>query len=203
MNILHSGCEKEKSVNKQNNKQNNKRGSAMLEAVIAVMIFVMLASSLYALSGMEHRYVLSKMKEDEAYYAAVSAVRLMAQEVVSGDDSNGTAVQKLTSGTGMKKCRTSIVFEPKDSDETVSKAVEIPVTVWSKREKDELILAARAEVGGKTKVVTMKLLKTEDISEENVENREIAKMASDSNAGEISKWVPISYGLEPIDGIED
>ena len=56
-------------------------GFAMVEAMVVVMMFTLLASTLYGIAGMRHKMAIRRIQEDEAYYAAVSAVRLMAAEL--------------------------------------------------------------------------------------------------------------------------
>ena len=79
----------------------------------------------------------------------------------------------------MSRMRTNLVFDEE-------KLVEIPVTIWSERDGAELLLAAEAAYGKKTKIVTLRLVKSAIWSEE---------IATASNGGrrETEKWIPAAY----------
>ena len=180
-------------------KLREEKGMAMVEVVLVIMIFTILASSLYGLAGMENRRVMRNISEEEAYYAAVSAVRLMEKEVTSGEIEAGLPAYELIAGDGMKKRGAEICFEP-DEPDGEGKAVRIPVEIWSERHGDELLLAARAEVHGVEKVVTMTLEKQKLVVEEEEDESEGTRTASPSEPEEALEsaevWVPVSYGFD-------
>ncbi len=151
-------------------KKTDQKGFAMVEVLIVMMVFAILTSSLYGFSSMEHRRVLANVSESEACYAAVSAVRLMAREVTATDAEEGNAAYILSHEDGMGKWKTNIVFEP----ETGDKEVQLPVTIWSKRDGDTLTLAAEVTRGGQTSQVKLRLVRKEITETER-------------------RWIPVSY----------
>ena len=169
--------------------RHNKRGSAMLEVLVIGMAVMILTSVMYLYAGIEYRYALGKAEKEEAYYAAMSAVRLMEREVTEGEYAEGTAAYALTKGSGLKKYETELVFE---ADHTEGE-VKIPVTVWSEVAGNELYLAAEAGVGDKRTVVKLRMLKTEENIDAIVENESVT--ATDSNAAPAAnvRWTPVAY----------
>lgn len=151
----------------------NSGGFVLLEVMTVMMIVLVLASALYGLAGAEYRRTMSQVQEDEAYYTALAAVRLMAQEVTEHtEDENGT-VCELTCENGMKRRKMELLFEPEDGEwNEYSK----PVTIWSKWDHGMLVLAAEAETGKRTCLVKLKL-RLEELEEE-------------------IRWVPIAYEVE-------
>ena len=154
----------------------------MLEALIIGMIFMILSSSMYCYAGMENRYIKNKINEDEAYYAAVTAVRRMVQEITDHEAAKGSAAYQLTHGTGMKKRTVNLIFEAEDSD--VMGEVDIPVDVWSEVEDDLLYLAAEVHVGEAKSTVRVQMRKEEEIDPMTGEPPE---------ATERVRWVPVVY----------
>ena len=161
----------------------DQRGFVMLEVLIVIMTVLLLTSAGYLLIGMEHRRVQSRIKEDEAYYAALAAVRMMAQEVLNGDDEEGTIAHELISGSGMKKRTSMMTFE---SDE-IENIIQIPVTVWTEHTGDELLLAAEAGSGANARTMTLllKYIYKEDGYED-----------ADSEVEHNKQWVLVSYQAE-------
>ena len=151
-------------------KKIDQKGFAMIEVLIIMMVFAILASSLYGYSGIKHRKVLAKVCEDEAHYAAVSAVRLMEREILSTNAEEGNAAYVLSYGDGMRKKRTYIAFE----SETGEKEVQLPVTIWSERDGDTLVLEAEATQEKQTSLVKLHLIQKQITETE-------------------SCWVPVSY----------
>ena len=144
-------------------------GFVMVEVMAVMMIVLLLVSTLYGIVGMGHRRTLSKIDEEEAYYAALTAVRLMEKEVIETEAEEGTASYVFVQGSGMRKKTTCMEFES-DVDGEI---IEIPVTVWTERNGDELILGAESGTGAASRTVTMRLKKEE----------------------ENSRWIPVSYGI--------
>lgn len=170
-------------------------GSAMLEVVVVMMIFMILASSLYTIAGMKHKKAVAEVSEDEAYYAAVTAVRMMAQEVIHGESDNGTAAYVLTRGDGLEKRWTKIRFIPEDR-EKVEREIEISVCIWSERNGDELLLGAEADAGGHTKSVTMRLEKKAEPAAVMADDESmVTASASEPAEAIIDRWIPVSYGV--------
>ena len=166
----------------------DKHGFVMLEVILVIMAGMILAASLYLLAGMEQRRVQAHVKEDEAYYAALAAVRMMAQEMMTGNDDEGTVYHALSSGNGMKKQTTRLLFE---SDE-LEEPVQIPVTIWSKRNGDELVLAAEAESGGKTSIMTVRMeYQNTEMCDDESEGCDPDSLLSEEEAGK--RWMIRSY----------
>ena len=130
-------------------RRKNTDGFVMLEVMTVMMIVLLLVSTLYGIAGMKHRRALVKMQEEEAYYAAIAAVRMMAKEVIEEEPEEGTASYMLTKGSGMHKKTASIEF----ATESEGELIRIPVTVWSERQGEELILGAEDEVAEEEGVV--------------------------------------------------
>lgn len=154
----------------------------MLEALLIGMIFMILSSSMYGYAGMENRYIKNKIHEDEAYYAAVTAVRMMVQEIMDHEAVKGSAAYQLTYGTGMKKRTVNLIFEAEDSD--VMGEVDIPVDVWSEVEDDLLYLAAEVHVGEAKSTVRVQMRKEKEFDSMTGEPPE---------ATEKVRWVPVVY----------
>ena len=165
-------------------------GFAMVEAMVVVMIFLLLASTLYGLAGMKHRMAIWRVQEDEAYYAAVSAVRLMAEELEDKE-------YKAKISNGIEPFGTEITFVPDDPD---IEAVSVPVEVWVERSGNELLLGAKAEYGTREKKVTLLLRLAESEIEvvEDAENVIETETATVSNAYSeyVYEWVPVHYQVE-------
>lgn len=151
----------------------NSGGFVLLEVMTVMMIVLVLASALYGLAGAEYRRTMRQVQEDEAYYTALAAVRLMAQEVTEHTEDENGAVCELTCENGMKRRKTELLFEPEDGEWNESSR---PVTIWSKWDHETLVLAAEAETGKRTCLVKLKL-RLEELEEE-------------------IRWVPIAYEVE-------
>lgn len=134
------------------------RGFAMVEAMVVVMMFALLASTLYGIAGMRHKMAIRRIQEDEAYYAAVSAVRLMAAELAEGG-----AEEEFCDG--MEPFYTEITFVPDDIE---TDEVSIPVEIWADRSGDELLLTAKVKYGSIEKQATL-LLRLEEVVAEIIE----------------------------------
>lgn len=162
-------------------KSGNNKGFVMLEVMVVLMIVLLLVSILFASAGVRSRRARKNAAEEEAYYAAVAALKLMAGEVMEGDFESGTPASIIS--RGMAKRKTNIVFEPEDG----SAEVEIPVTVWSVRDETGLILYAECTVDGQKKVVSFSF-----------ERQSIAVAAEVATASSASQtvWIPVGYELE-------
>lgn len=151
----------------------NSGGFVLLEVMTVMMVVLVFISALYGMSGAKYRRTLERVQEDEAYYTALAAVRLMAHEVVEYAEDENSVACELTAETGMKRQMTELLFEPDDEEEDT---VAMPVKVWSKWEKETLILSAEAESGKKTCRVKLKLC-LETLDDER-------------------HWIPIEYEVE-------
>ena len=172
-------------------RRKNEDGFVMLEVLAVLMIVLLLISTLYGTVGMGYRRTLAKIDGEEAYYAALTAVRLMAREVVKTEAEEGTASCALTQGSGMNKKTTVIEFESDEDGETI----EVPVIVWSDCKGDELILGAESGTGAASRTVTMRLKKEVEVLELSGEDQEIEATASNPVKVTVSRWVPVSYGI--------
>ena len=161
-------CEKWKKKTARSGKDD---GFAMLEVLVILMIITTLTATLYGAAGSSYRRTLSRVHEDEAYYAATAAVQLLAKEILSNDIDEETIAYELSSGTGMKRKMTNLVFQPEDEGEEI----RIPVCVWSECDGERLLLAAEVTCYGIKKQVTLQLKKKETETEE--------------------RWVPVRYGV--------
>lgn len=151
----------------------NSGGFVLLEVMTVMMIVLVLASALYGLAGAEYRRIMGQVQEDEAYYTALAAVRLMAQEIKEHTEDENGAVCELICENGMKRRKTELLFEPEDGEwNEYSK----PVTIWSEWDHGTLVLAAEAETGKRTCLVKLKL-RLKELEE---------KIC----------WVPIAYEVE-------
>ena len=171
-------------------------GFVMLEVMAILMIVLLLVSTLYGIAGMRYRRALAKIQEEEAYYTAIAAVRMMAKEVVEEDADEGSISCMLTKGSGMRKKNTFIEFES-DIDGEI---VEIPVTVWSERNGEELILGAESGTGTASRTIRMQLKKEVEIQELPSENPWTEATPSNPVIQTIIRWVPVSYQIGNVDG---
>lgn len=172
-------------------RRKNTDGFVMLEVMTVMMIVLLLVSTLYGIAGMKHRRALVKMQEEEAYYAAIAAVRMMAKEVIEEEPEEGTASYMLTKGSGMHKKTASIEF----ATESEGELIRIPVTVWSERQGEELILGAESGKEPVSRTVTLRLVKEIEVLDLPEENTWIEATASNSVNRTVSRWVPVSYGM--------
>lgn len=145
-------------------------GFAMLEAMVMIMVFMILSASLLASAAAYHKRAVKRASNNEAYYAAVTAVKMMAGEVMKSGGSQsaleGTnadsqaAVAALLTAGGMDRQETVIKAVANDGTER-----EIPVAVSSQWiGKDDggtgrifLVLRAEATVGEQTEAVSITL----------------------------------------------
>lgn len=148
------------------NKNNREKGFIMLEVMVLIMIFLLLSSSLLTTAVSGHKRAVASVRKEEAYCAALSAVRLMANEVMEHGEETGTVSERLLSGRGMKKRKTVLSF----ADDGVCE-VSVPVTLWSERNGNELILYAEAELGGYSEMVSVMMVYQD-------------------------MWIPAAYGME-------
>ena len=170
-------------------------GFVMLEVMAILMIVLLLVSTLYGIAGMRHRRALAKIQGEEAYYASIAAVRMMAKEVVEEGGEEGTVSYMLTKGNGMRKKAVSIEFESDAGEEII----EIPVTVWSERNGEELILGAESGTGTASRIVTMRLKREVEILEIPAEEPWTETTPSNPVIRTIIRWVPVDYQIGNVE----
>ena len=135
-------------------RKNGRKGFAMLEVLVMTMVFLVIAASLFASAAAVHRRAVERASKDEAYYAAVTAVRLMAGELMENSYRAGSAAAELMTAGGMDPVRTALSVTPDGGE-----VVEIPVTVSSVIGSGGrfITLTAEAEAGGQKEQVSMTL----------------------------------------------
>ena len=106
-------------------------GFVLVKVMMAMMISLMLVSSLLSVSRMEYRRTLAGVRKREAHYASLTAVRLMAAGVVSGEW--GWTEDILDA---------ELVFVSADGE----KEVTIPVQIWCGVDGDTMLLSARSGI---------------------------------------------------------
>ena len=148
------------------NKNDREKGFVMLEVMVLIMIFLILSSSLLTTAVSGHKRAVASVRKEEAYCAALSAVRLMASEMMEHGEETGTVSERLLSGRGMKKRETVLSFADDGACE-----VSVPITLWSERNGNELILYAKAELGGYDEIVSGMMIYQDT-------------------------WIPADYGME-------
>lgn len=151
---------------------NGRDGFAMLEAMAAVMIFMVIGSVLCSAALAMERQAIRRVERNEAYDAALAAVRIMAGEVVDGSLDSAAGI--LISEGGMEKTETELVVTPKDGSEPFS----VLVTVWSEWDGETLILYGESAVGGQSAAVSLTMRR---------------QRMTDSDAG-TNGWVLVRYG---------
>ena len=171
-------CEKRKKLPAKTGKED---GFAMLEVLVILMIITTLTATLYGVAGSSYQRTLSRVHEDEAYYAAIATVQLLAKEVLSDDIAEGSIAYELISETGMKKRTTNLVFQSEDEE----KEIRIPVCIWSECDGERLLLAAEVTCYGIKKQVTLQLEKKEPKKETETETEIETE----------EPWVPVRYDV--------
>lgn len=156
-------------------KGNRRSGFAMLEVMIVITIFMAVSASLFASASAMHKRSVNNAAKEEADDIAAAALRLMAEEAANGNEAEDSAAGLLISG--MSPRETELVAAPKDGNEAVS----FPVTVWSERDGDNLILYARAVRNGQKRTISLVLTRQEE-----------ERLATPSSAGD-GKWRPVKY----------
>lgn len=138
--------------------KNRKKGFAMLEVMIIIMVFMVLAASLFASAGAINRRAVSRAANNEAYYAALAAVKLMAGEVMNHNNEVGSAANDLLNN--LPKTDSEIDFS-RTGDDGYPIDRNVPVTVSSALKTIKgiryLTLTAEATVGGQTENVSITL----------------------------------------------
>lgn len=129
----------------------------MLETMLVIFIFMIIASVLLNTAFLYQRNMRKRSGTDRAYEAAYCALRLMEKEMTGG----GTGRKKEYMEAGMDPVSTEITAQPENGMDSVS----FPVTVWSVRDGEHLILYAESEVYGYRECLSVELRKREHETE--------------------------------------
>lgn len=121
----------------------NENGSVMMEVMMLITAILVIIASIMTLATSEYRLVMRRLQQERAGYAAVSSLRLMAEAILSDEG------ELLLNEGGLDKTVGTISFESEKGQAFV------PVTVWTEREKEELVLYAKAESGGVSETISL------------------------------------------------
>ena len=123
------------------------KGSAMLEAMAVILVFLVMASVLFASGRALNRQTVRTLEKNVARDGALTAVRLLAQDIMEGN----------RPGEEMEPEKTELEVIPEDGLGTFT----VPVTVWAGEEGRNLVLYGMCAYGGQTEAVSLLLEKTE------------------------------------------
>lgn len=123
------------------------KGSAMLEALAVILVFLVMASVLFASGRALNRQTVRTLEKNVARDGALTAVRLLAQDIMEGN----------RPGEEMEPEKTELEVIPEDGLGTFT----VPVTVWAGEEGRNLVLYGMCAYGGQTEAVSLLLEKTE------------------------------------------
>lgn len=163
-------------------KRNRRSGFAMVEVMIVITVFMAVLASLFASVSAMHKRAVNYVSKEEADDIAVAAVRLMADEIIKGNGDEDSPAGLLE--TGMPAKKTDIVVTLEGEGE----AFFLPVTVWSKRNRDELVLYGEAVWNGQKSTISLTLIRQEE-----------RLLATPSSAGN-GKWKLGKYRKEEESG---
>lgn len=168
----------------------------MLEVMIIIMVFMVLAASLFASAGAINRRAVSRAANNEAYYAALAAVKLMAGEVMNNE--HGTAAVALTGSPGLSESETSISITTKEGETR-----NVPVKISSKTVGSSyLMLTAKATVNGQTENVSMTLQKRNSLVPEYPYGCGLMGKLSVKGAGSVSAGPDTDIYLQGYEKVE-
>lgn len=156
-------------------KDSPRGGFVMVEAMIFLSIFTIIMISLFTAVSAMYRRTLKAASGNTACDAAVAAVRLMAGELMKEGEGESSVSGILADGTGMSAKETEIVIELEDGTDSFS----LPVTVWSERKGNQLVLYAESVVRGQKRTVSLLM-----------EKRETATASSAAGG-----WRPVRYDM--------
>ncbi len=120
-------------------------GFALIEVMVLIMIILIFLTSLFGSARFHHHAALMRLQKEAAVCAAKTALELMETEARSEEC--------RFAEHGLKKTKTVLEFESENGESVV----KIPVVVWAKRNKDELVLYAEAEVGNRKEELSVVL----------------------------------------------
>lgn len=123
------------------------KGSAMLEAMAVILVFLVMASVLFASGRALNRQTVRTLEKNVARDGALTAVRLLAQDIMEGN----------RPGEEMEPEKTELEVILEDGLGTFT----VPVTVWAGEEGRNLVLYGMCAYGGQTEAVSLLLEKTE------------------------------------------
>ena len=124
------------------------KGSAMLEAMAVILVFLVMASVLFASGRALNRQTVRTLEKNVARDGALTAVRLLAQDIMEGN----------RPGEEMEPEKTELEVIPEDGLGTFT----VPVTVWAGEEGRNLVLYGMCAYGGQTEAISLLLEKTEE-----------------------------------------
>ena len=124
------------------------KGSAMLEAMAVILVFLVMASVLFASGRALNRQTVRTLEKNMARDGALTAVRLLAQDIMEGN----------RPGEEMEPEKTELEVIPEDGLGTFT----VPVTVWAGEEGRNLVLYGMCAYGGQTEAISLLLEKTEE-----------------------------------------
>lgn len=151
------------------------KGSAMLEALAVIMVFLSMASVLFASGRALDRQTLRTLEKNAARDGALTAVRLLAQDIMEGN----------RTGEEMEPEKMELEVIPEDG----MGAFTVPVTVWARETGEGLILSGMCTYGGQTEAVSLVLEKTEESSS-----------GATPSSAEVPAWRPVRYApAEPLE----
>ena len=116
------------------------KGSAMLEAMAVILVFLVMASVLFASGRAPNRQTVRTLEKNVARDGALTAVRLLAQDIMEGN----------RPGEEMEPEKTELEVIPEDGLGTFT----VPVTVWAGEEGRNLVLYGMCAYGGQTEAVS-------------------------------------------------
>ena len=156
-------------------KKKNCQGFALMEVLVLIMFVLIFLTSSFGAARFRHQSALQKLQKEEAVCAAEAALKLMEAEILSGTCDFAEH--------GIKRTKTVLEFEPENGGEYV----RIPVSVWAKREEEDLILYAEAEVGNRMEEVTLVLEWPVEYALASDSNPELAAPDTADKTGEIKE----------------
>ena len=147
----------------------------MLEAMAVILVFLVMASVLFASWRALNRQTVRTLEKNVARDGALTAVRLLAQDIMEGN----------RPGEEMEPEKTELEVIPEDGLGTFT----VPVTVWAGEEGRNLVLYGMCAYGGQTEAVSLLLEKTEGSS---------GGVTPSSAAAPV--WRPVRYApAEPLE----
>lgn len=128
--------------------QRNEKGFILMEIMAALAVICLLSVSVTELMSGRYRMTVRQLEKEKACYAAISAVRLLAEAVVTETDDMRIFEMEAEEFCG------SLQFQSEERSDFV------PVTVWVEIEEDMLILYAKAgsEHVSQTAALTMEYI---------------------------------------------
>lgn len=150
----------------------NRNGFVMLETMLVIVILMTISSALLSTAFLHDRNMKKRSERNRAYDAALCALRLMTEELTS--EETGPETEYIEAG--MDPVNTEVNAQPENGMEPVS----FPVTVWSVRDGERLILYAESEAYGYQECLSVELRKQEHVAE--------------ATPSDMTGWMVVKYG---------